>query len=220
MGNRTGRIHRLMERLRAGPGAAGAIAIMAKDLSFTRALASLFGDVAGAVIARRCAVSHRRPSARHLPTGVGFALARSTCGARRETRAARPYTSSSSTNVPCRSFGCRNSTGLPWAPVFGSPEPVTRGAEVRNLEAEVVHPARRVAREEGRDRRGRAERRHEFDLAVRHIHEHHRDAVLRQVPRGRDRGAEPLGIGPRRGGEVRHHDGDVVEPPDHAAPPT
>src|SRR5215471_2241530 len=33
---------------------------------------------------------------------------------------------SSSTRVPAKSLGCRNSTGLPWAPVFGSPSPSTR----------------------------------------------------------------------------------------------
>ena len=33
---------------------------------------------------------------------------------------------SSSTSVPVKSLGCRNSTGLPWAPIFGSPSPNTR----------------------------------------------------------------------------------------------
>ncbi len=33
---------------------------------------------------------------------------------------------SSSIRQPLKSFGCRNSTGLPWAPVFGSPSPSTR----------------------------------------------------------------------------------------------
>lgn len=46
-------------------------------------------------------------------------------------RGARPasgwaQTCSSSTSVPQKSFGWRNSTGLPWAPIFGSPEPITR----------------------------------------------------------------------------------------------
>lgn len=30
------------------------------------------------------------------------------------------YTSSSSTNVPLQSLGCRNTTGFPWAPILGS----------------------------------------------------------------------------------------------------
>src|SRR5215831_19584106 len=36
------------------------------------------------------------------------------------------HSCSSSTKVPQKSFGCRNSTGLPWAPIFGSPSPSTR----------------------------------------------------------------------------------------------
>src|SRR6185437_3018387 len=31
-----------------------------------------------------------------------------------------------STRAPEKSFGCRNSTGLPWAPIFGTPSPSTR----------------------------------------------------------------------------------------------
>ena len=37
-----------------------------------------------------------------------------------------PQTCSSSINVPLKSLGCRNSTGLPCAPIFGSPSPSTR----------------------------------------------------------------------------------------------
>lgn len=37
-----------------------------------------------------------------------------------------PQACSSSTSVPLKSFGCRNSTGLSWAPIFGSPSPSTR----------------------------------------------------------------------------------------------
>src|ERR1700687_5623176 len=33
---------------------------------------------------------------------------------------------SNSTSVPKKSFGCRNNTGLPWAPILGSPSPSTR----------------------------------------------------------------------------------------------
>ena len=37
-----------------------------------------------------------------------------------------PQTCSSSISVPLKSLGCRNSTGLPCAPIFGSPSPSTR----------------------------------------------------------------------------------------------
>src|SRR5216683_3400308 len=42
------------------------------------------------------------------------------------TSAHRAYACSSSTSVPQKSFGWRNSTGLPCAPIFGSPSPSTR----------------------------------------------------------------------------------------------
>src|SRR5690606_27881217 len=42
-----------------------------------------------------------------------------------ESRGKR-QTSSSSISVPSKSLGCRNSTGLPWAPVLGVPSPSTR----------------------------------------------------------------------------------------------
>ena len=35
-------------------------------------------------------------------------------------------TCSISISAPVKSFGCKNSTGLPWAPVFGFPSPSTR----------------------------------------------------------------------------------------------
>src|SRR4029079_12939075 len=43
------------------------------------------------------------------------------------------YASSSSTRVPQKSLGCRNSTGLPWAPILGSPSPSTRAPWAINL---------------------------------------------------------------------------------------
>src|SRR5579863_9334970 len=36
------------------------------------------------------------------------------------------HTCSISISVPAKSFGCKNRTGLPWAPIFGSPSPSTR----------------------------------------------------------------------------------------------
>ncbi len=40
---------------------------------------------------------------------------------------------SSSTSVPQKSFGCRNRTGLPWAPIFGLPSPSTRAPSALSL---------------------------------------------------------------------------------------
>jgi len=42
-------------------------------------------------------------------------------------------TCSSSTSVPQKSLGCRNNTGLPWAPIFGSPSPRTRAPAFSSL---------------------------------------------------------------------------------------
>src|SRR5215472_18210324 len=47
-------------------------------------------------------------------------------GQDRDPRHHPPHACSSSTNVPRKSLGCRNSTGLPWAPILGSPSPNTR----------------------------------------------------------------------------------------------
>src|SRR5215813_14613971 len=38
---------------------------------------------------------------------------------------ARGHACSNSIKVPTKSFGCRKSTGLSWAPIFGSPSPST-----------------------------------------------------------------------------------------------
>src|SRR5262245_7886945 len=38
-----------------------------------------------------------------------------------------------SISVPLKSFGCRNSTGLPCAPILGSPSPSTRAPEALSL---------------------------------------------------------------------------------------
>ena len=38
----------------------------------------------------------------------------------------KPQTCSISVSMPTKSLGCRNSTGLPCAPIFGSPSPSTR----------------------------------------------------------------------------------------------
>ena len=96
---------------------------------------------------------------------------------------------SSSTSVPLKSLGCRNSTGLPCAPILGSPSPSTRAPAALSLSraalmsldlvADVVNAAGRVALQERRDRRALAQRLEQLDLGVGQVHEHHRDAVRR-----------------------------------------
>src|SRR6266446_3745583 len=44
----------------------------------------------------------------------------------REQHDPRHQACSSSIRVPQKSFGCRNNTGLPWAPIFAWPSPSTR----------------------------------------------------------------------------------------------
>ena len=137
------------------------------------------------------------------------------------------HASSSSTSVPAKSFGCRKSTGLPCAPGPRRPvaehprplrlQPVARREDVVDLVAEVMDPAARVLREEGRDRRGLPQRMQELDLGVRQLDEDHGHPVLRLVLRRPDPRAQRVAILRRRGGEVRHGDGDMVEPSDHAA---
>ena len=95
---------------------------------------------------------------------------------------------SSSTSVPLKSLGCRNSTGLPCAPILGSPSPSTRapcglqavagGQDVVDLVADVMDAARRVLVEEALDRRGLAEHAQQLDLGVRQLDEHRLHAVL------------------------------------------
>ena len=89
-----------------------------------------------------------------------------------------------------KSLGCRNSTGLPCAPIFGIAvaqhagavglEPVARGDDVVDLVAEVMHAAGRILFQEGGDRRGLAQRLQQFDLGVADIDEDDRHAVLGQ----------------------------------------
>ena len=43
------------------------------------------------------------------------------------------YFCSSSISVPQKSFGCRNRTGLSWAPLLGSPSPSTRAPDAMSL---------------------------------------------------------------------------------------
>ncbi len=87
-------------------------------------------------------------------------------------------------------LGCRNSTGLPWAPIFGLPSPRTRAPcafslsraaqDVFNLVAEVMDPAVGILLDELCDRRRLAQRLHELDLGVRQVRRTRRDdAVLR-----------------------------------------
>ena len=154
--------------------------------------------------------------------------------ARLRRRAAAGHGDSSiSTRVPAKSFGCRKSTGVPCAPVRGSPsaehprplrrERGGRGAHVGDLEREVVDAARGALLEEGAQRGALAEGRDQLDLRVRQRDEDDRHAVVREVLRRGDAGAgEARERGARRL-EVGDRDRDVVEPPaggdGSAAPP-
>ena len=136
--------------------------------------------------------------------------------------------SSSSISVPEKSFGLRKTTGLPCAPIFGSPSPSTRAPsrssrsraarDVGHLVAEVVHAAVRVALQEGGDRRGVAKRLQQLDAGVRQIDEDDADAVLRQRLRRGDLRAERSAIEARRRVKVRNRDRDMVQPAEHRVP--
>ena len=135
------------------------------------------------------------------------------------------HASSSSTSVPVKSLGWRKSTGLPCAPTRPSvaenagprgQKPVAGGGDVGDLVAEVVDAARRVLGEEGGDRRGLSQRVQQLDLGVGELDEDDGDPVVGLVLRRADAGAEGVAVLRRRGGEVGHGDGDVVEAADHA----
>ncbi len=116
-------------------------------------------------------------------------------------------------------MGCRNSTGLPFA-IAQDPRPllrqlVARGTDVGDLVADMVDPAAGIAGEKSGDRRRLAERVDELDLGVGQLDEDHGDAVLRLRQRRRHERTERLAIEPRRGIEVGHGDGDMIEAADH-----
>ncbi|MEY9691729.1 hypothetical protein ABH976_002875 [Bradyrhizobium ottawaense] len=143
----------------------------------------------------------------------------------------RPYACSISTSAPEKSFGCRNSTGLPWAPIFGTPsvvaehprallhQRVARGDDVDDLVADMVDAAVGIALEEFCDRRGLAERLDEFDLGVGERREHGGHAVLWQRDSLRNLGAERGAIDPGGLDGVLGRDRDMVEPAQHVSSP-
>ena len=71
----------------------------------------------------RTAAATSRPATDDDRRDVARKEATTDCG--RSSRPV-PQACSSSTRVPQKSFGCRNSTGLPWAPILGSPAPRMR----------------------------------------------------------------------------------------------
>ena len=76
----------------------------------------------------------------------------------------------------------------------GRLEAIARGDDVVDLVADMVHAAGGVAREELRDRRGRAQRMQQLDLGVRQGDEDSGDAVLGQIDGLRHLGAERAAI--------------------------
>ena len=81
----------------------------------------------------------------------------------------------------------------------------------------MVDPAVGIAGEETGDRRPLAERMDELDLGIGQLDEDHGDAMLRLRQRRRHARAERLAIEPRRGVEVGHGDGDMIEATDHGS---
>ena len=139
-----------------------------------------------------------------------------------------PQTCSISISVPAKSFGCKNSTGLPWAPILRVPiaeyaralgfELVAGGDDVLDLVAEMVHAAVRIALEKLGDRRVRAKRMQEFDFRIGQFDEDDRHAMVGLRLRSGDARAERFAIDARRFFEVGDGDGDVVELADHRLP--
>ena len=162
---------------------------------------------------RRCAPdSPPRPS----PAGGGPARRAQAC--------------SISMRVPQKSFGWRNSTGLPCAPDAGlavaehpraaGDEAVARRADVAHLVADVVRAAVRVAVEEAGDRRAVAEGLDELEPGVRELDEHGGHPRARRAGPARSPSApQGVAIDGRRPREIRYRDRDVVEASDHVAPP-
>src|SRR5713101_6234481 len=96
-------------------------------------------------------------------------------------------------------------------------ERIARGDDVVDLVAQMMDAAVRIALEEFRDRRGRAQRLQEFDLGVGQRDEHRGDAMRRLRLRRRHLGAERLAVYRRRLGDVADRDRHMVEPSDHAS---
>ena len=89
------------------------------------------------------------------------------------------------------SLGCRKKIGVPCAPIRVVPKDAhalaviegPRRLDVRHLEAEVMLPALGIALEEFHDRRVRAQRLDQLDLAVGRVDEAHPHPLRRQVER-------------------------------------
>ena len=181
----------------------------------------------------RCRARRRRLHAGCGRRTAASGTARSTTARSRSparSRSNRPSQFCSiSTSAPEKSFGCRNSTGLPCAPIFGTPSPSTRAPssisgvarrdDVGHVVADVMDAAVGIALDEFRDRRGLAERLDEFDLGVGQRHEHGDDAVLGQ--RHRRGNLRPERRAVDFGGllGVLDRDRHMIEPAQHGTPP-
>ena len=95
------------------------------------------------------------------------------------------------------------------------PQPIPRSYDVFDLIADVMHSARRIAREKGPHRRGRAERFQQLDLRVRQFDKDDGDAMHRERAWLGDARAQNLSVCGARRRDVGHNDRDMVELADH-----
>ncbi len=85
-------------------------------------------DVSECVILRAI-MNKKCPRPRYMAQGISLSKAiEFTAGTAGEKLPHSPFTQacSNSTSAPLKSFGCRNRTGFPCAPIFGFPSPSTR----------------------------------------------------------------------------------------------
>jgi hypothetical protein len=80
-----------------------------------------------------------------------------------------------------------------------------------------MHAAGRMVGEELRNRRGSAQRMQQFDLAVLQFHEHRRHAMRGQIDGRRHARTQRIPVEARRGVEIGHDDGDMVEATEHSS---
>ena len=123
-------------------------------------------------------------------------------------------TCSISTSVPQKSFGCRNSTGLPWAPILGSPSPMTRAPsrlqpvagrqDIIDLVADVMHAAIGVLFQKLRNGRILAQAvRSNSILVFGKFDENDRHAMVRQCLRLGHRGPKCVAVYRAGGLQIR-----------------
>ena len=126
-------------------------------------------------------------------------------------------------STPPVDFGCRNATRLPRIPVRGCFVDKAQAGVAHRLEGrvDVIRPVRHVVKagsapfEELPDRRVRAERPQQLDMALADPEEHCLDALLRDRLAVLERHAEPLLVEPNGVVEVLDGHADVIDPPEH-----